>query len=651
MASTFRPVNSPLAIKVDKPDENIPSPTTPTPTKATFGQRPLPTSPFPQTVQIPESINEVEPPHRDNMQATQVPRRDSEDVDMNDTDGEAHGHEDSNGSNDEGANADDAKSNKKKKSQRFYCTEYPPCKLSFTRSEHLARHVRKHTGERPFKCHCQRRFSRLDNLRQHAQTVHVNEDIPLDSLAATGTRFQRQIRTDRVRQPGRARASTAGSIGAPPRGHSKSLSTSSISSVGSNFSTRDELRRRPPALAVADYRFPFSSEAYPHRPPSPGDFSTPTSATFSNGQNSPRWGPAMVSPASSHSRSHSLYLDSQVPPARRLSIPSSMVPLQSPGLSRLPFGPRSDAPNGSQPAPYSPSVSVLASPTSSVVPFGRRDSASITEDVRRRTWHPESNNFNPTSGSRLSQVFGENQYPIPTQSHGHLPVPQQQPSSPVRLPSIASFDILPHRPASPLRSNASAMMAKPDVLQPSRLLTANTPQSEEREKWNPSGWAMDLHKNLTRLDLASNATPSDSANTWAREATQAMDAQADRIRMNPHTVRFHESVMAHDPPTTSNPRVSHQYTMSAPSMASSRESKRRAWHQSGGSHLGEMPPEKITRVDRMVHPNIREFSGFPARHNAVRPVPHEESSGERGMGALETLVAVATGEGNATKAY
>ena len=31
---------------------------------------------------------------------------------------------------------------KKKKSQRFYCTDYPPCNLSFTRSEHLARHIR-----------------------------------------------------------------------------------------------------------------------------------------------------------------------------------------------------------------------------------------------------------------------------------------------------------------------------------------------------------------------------------------------------------------------------------------------------------------------------------------------------------------------------
>ena len=33
-------------------------------------------------------------------------------------------------------------SRKKKKGQRFFCTDYPPCQLSFTRSEHLARHIR-----------------------------------------------------------------------------------------------------------------------------------------------------------------------------------------------------------------------------------------------------------------------------------------------------------------------------------------------------------------------------------------------------------------------------------------------------------------------------------------------------------------------------
>ncbi|KAK5625264.1 hypothetical protein RRF57_000980 [Xylaria bambusicola] len=222
---------------------------------------------------------------------------------------------------------------------------------------------------------------------------------------------------------------------------------------------------------------------------------------------------------------------------------------------------------------------------------------------------------------------------------------QQPPPSPVRLPSISSFD-LPRRPASPFRENVSTLMTKSDVLHPPPLLPANAHQSEERDRWNSPAWAMDLHKGLTRLGIASNPSPSDSASTWAREANQAMDAQVDQVRLNPHTVRFHESVMTQNPPRSTPPRVSHQYTMSAPSITSSRDSKRRAWHQSG-----EMPPEKITRIDRIVHPNMKEFSGFPARDNISRPAPREEAPGERGMGALETLVAVATGEGNATKAY
>lgn len=65
---------------------------------------------------------------------------------------------------------------KKVKGRTFQCSGYADCSMTFTRSEHLARHVRKHTGERPFECvHCARKFSRLDNLRQHKQTVHVHE--------------------------------------------------------------------------------------------------------------------------------------------------------------------------------------------------------------------------------------------------------------------------------------------------------------------------------------------------------------------------------------------------------------------------------------------------------------------------------------------
>ncbi|CEP14377.1 hypothetical protein [Parasitella parasitica] len=55
----------------------------------------------------------------------------------------------------------------------FQCKGYGDCNMVFTRSEHLARHARKHTGEKPFVCivpECKKAFSRFDNMMQHTQT-------------------------------------------------------------------------------------------------------------------------------------------------------------------------------------------------------------------------------------------------------------------------------------------------------------------------------------------------------------------------------------------------------------------------------------------------------------------------------------------------
>ncbi|KAK3818853.1 MAG: hypothetical protein J3Q66DRAFT_282071, partial [Benniella sp.] len=62
---------------------------------------------------------------------------------------------------------------KASKGKLFQCTGFGDCRMVFTRSEHLARHARKHTGEKPFQCvvdGCNRMFSRFDNMVQHTQT-------------------------------------------------------------------------------------------------------------------------------------------------------------------------------------------------------------------------------------------------------------------------------------------------------------------------------------------------------------------------------------------------------------------------------------------------------------------------------------------------
>lgn len=332
----------------------------------------------------------------------------------------------------------------------------------------------------------------------------MNEDIPGDSLAATGTRFQRQIRTDRVRPPtSRSRASTISSQGTHSRGHSRNLSASSITSVStaSSFGAEDVLRR-PTPLAMAGETPPRANlrldtfnpatngspnggqQCYAAGGQSPSGYSTPTSATFSRDTGSPQFSSGLQSPISTVPRS--LPWGSRTP-GRRLSVPSSNPFQAPPGSNTYPPPYLSNAPSN---AP-SGQGSIFASPISTTFSDARRDSAArVEDDWRRRTWHPGTNTQLRPATSGLS-FFQTPDSPIPGQPS------QSQPGQVTRLPGIESFDHAPPQPSIVCRQ-PSPMQLDP----PSRPQNPDQPPADHRLSWGTA-----LSQGVNRLELTSNVTP------------------------------------------------------------------------------------------------------------------------------------------------
>lgn len=428
--------------------------------------------------------------------------------------------------------------------------------------------------------------------------MHVNEDIPGDSLAATSTRFQRQIRTDRVRPPGnsRPRSNTMNSQGGHSRGHSRNLSASSVGSTASSVGVPEDLRRRPAPLAMANdpskrammsidtYNSVTGSpgQQYAYYPQSPTGFSTPTSTTFSAGPASP----GFTSPPSSISRS-SFYNGARH--GRRLSVPSSGNPMQNTSYPPPYYSP---VPGAANPA-YSQQSSVYASPTSSVFSHGRRDSETELE-FRRRTWHsgthPSYTQRPATSGLMYGQTPDE---PRPAFSQ------QSAASQVTRLPGIESFD---HAPPPTARQPASSPM-----------MLDQEPRPHSSGRPSDAG----LHQNLTRLDITSaNAPPPPpSDGQWQNGPP-------------PQPGYFVQQSAAMPPQVNPLPTSAHNEQPSTP-----RRNKRQAWYGGpvGPVSFGRPSPEDsgssdgvptpLTQQDGEYHPVIvSQNEPYPAHAPPAVPV-------------------------------
>lgn len=160
--------------------------------------------------------------------------------------------------------------------ERPYACPVESCDRRFSRSDELTRHIRIHTGQKPFQCRiCMRNFSRSDHLTTHIRTHTGEKPFACDICGRKFARSDERKRHTKIhlRQKDKKveKAASVSATSSSVAAYSSSVATSYSSSIATTY----------PSPVRTVYSSPASS-SYPS--PAHTTFPSPSIATtYSSG--------------------------------------------------------------------------------------------------------------------------------------------------------------------------------------------------------------------------------------------------------------------------------------------------------------------------------------------------------------------------------